>query len=170
MNGADVKNAIRVIATICLPLYLAACGGNDKDVVEQSSSRNGVDSTSPNPGAAATGQLVTSGFGQDGEYVWVTALVRNTSKDVGQTVTVQFNVFNSSGKMLVSESQVESFSRPGQLLVVGTQLTAPRRAKATKVHATLLIEDTGAFSTDAFPEIKTGPVGVTKDEYRGITA
>ncbi|MFC4145779.1 FxLYD domain-containing protein [Micromonospora mangrovi] len=54
-----------------------------------------------------------TGFGQHDEYVAVVALVENTSEKVGQTVTVQFNVSDAAGTLLKSQSQVESFTRPG---------------------------------------------------------
>src|SRR4051812_46894795 len=72
--------------------------------------------------AKSSGKLLASGFGQEGPYLWVTALVKNTSQDVGQFVTVQFNVLNQAGDIIASQSQVESFSRSGQTLVLGTQV------------------------------------------------
>jgi hypothetical protein len=158
----------RRIATLvaCSVLSLAACGEPDK--VEQGSS-NGGDSTSPRAtetsDAKAGGSLLEVGFGQRGIYVRAVAIVQNTSDRVGQTVTVQFNVKDAAGELIKSESQVETFSRVGQKMPVGVQVDLPAGKKAAKVEATLLVEDEGTFSSEPFPEIKTGPVTLIKSPY-----
>ena len=111
----------------------------------------------------AAGSLVSSGFGQKDEYAWVTALVHNDSNKVGQTVTVEFNAKDAAGTLVKSASQVESFSRVGQDLAVGTQIDVAKDVKIATVEATLLIEDKGAFSSKPFPEMKTTPVTVVSD-------
>jgi hypothetical protein len=157
-----------IVATAVGTLALAGCSSSaDPDVVEQAT--GGAGKTASSPSAKPTGQLVASGFGQQDEYVWVTSLVRNTSPHVGQTVTVQFNVLDAHNKIIASESQVESFSQPGQLLVVGTQADVKSNEKAAKVKATLLVEDAGVFSGKPFPKIPTGPVHISKGEYGDTT-
>ena len=113
---------------------------------------------------------MASGFGQKDEYVWVTSLVHNNSDKVGQTVTVQFNALDAAGTLVKSGSQIESFSRVGQDLAVGTQLDVPKGSKIATVEATLLIEDLGVFSSEPFPEMKTTTVKVVADQYGGATA
>ncbi|MFF7550601.1 hypothetical protein ACFZCU_44355 [Streptomyces canus] len=118
-------------------LALTGCAsGKDPDVVEQAT--GGPAKTTSSPSAKPSGQLVASGFGQQDEYVWVTSLVRNTSPHVGQTVTVQFNVLDANNKIIGSESQVENFSQPDQLLVVGTQVDVKPSEKAQLVRTGLL--------------------------------
>jgi hypothetical protein len=159
-----------IVAACMLSLVLAGCGTSNPDGVEQTA----VGSDTPAaPTASASakpdGHLISSGFGQRDDFVWVTSLVRNDSKKVGQTVTVQFNILNAAGQIIGSESQVESFSRPQQLLVVGTQVSLPANEKATKAEAALLIENNGAFSSKPFPEIPTSAVTIGEDEYGDTT-
>jgi hypothetical protein len=91
--------------------------------------------------------------------------VHNNSDKVGQTVTVQFNAKDAAGKLLKSESQVESFSRVGQDLAVGTQIDVPSGTKVATVDATLLIEDDGTFSSEPFPEMKVSTVKLVPNDY-----
>ncbi|MFI1394580.1 hypothetical protein [Streptomyces sp. NPDC020681] len=158
------------VAACILALALTGCSTSVPDVVEQTAAGS---ETSDAPAASASakpdGRLISSGFGQQDEFVWVTSLVRNDSKQVGQTVTVQFNVLNATGNIIGSESQVESFSRPEQLLVLGTQVDVPTSEKATRVEATLLVEEAGAFSDSPFPEIPTSAVTIGKGEYGDTT-
>jgi hypothetical protein len=157
-----------VTAAACmLALVLTGCAASDPEVVEQTAV--GSETSAAPASAKPDGHLISSGFGQSDEFVWVTSLVRNDSKKVGQTVTVQFNILNATGRIIGSESQVESFSRPEQLLVVGTQASVPANEKATKSEATLLIEDNGAFSGRPFPKIPTSAVTIGKDEYGDTT-
>ncbi|MEH1095418.1 hypothetical protein [Micromonospora sp. CPCC 205739] len=161
---------MRVAALVaCSVLSLAACGEADK--VEQGSSTGGTNSTATAAEEKPAGSLSETGFGQRDNYVSLIAIVQNTSDNVGQTVTVQFNVKDANGELLASESQVEHFSRPGQKFPVQTQAEVPKGKKVAKVEATLLVEDKGTFSSEPFPEIKTGPVTVVKSEYGdGFTA
>jgi hypothetical protein len=130
----------------------------------------------PTSGAAPTatangaGTLVAAGFGQHGEYAWVTSLVHNNSTKVGQTVTVLFNAKDQAGTLLKSVDQVEAFSRVGQDLAVGTQLTLSVGAKIATVDTTLLVEDKGVFSAEPFPELGTTPVTLGTDPYGNVTA
>ena len=96
--------------------------------------------------------------------------MHNNSDKVGQTVTVQFNAKDKAGTLVKSQSQVESFSRVGQDLAVGTQMDVPKGIKIATIEAALLIEDGGTFSSEPSPEMKTTPVKVVADEYGGATA
>jgi hypothetical protein len=87
-------------------------------------------------------RLLKTGFGQSGEYAWVTSLVENQAEDnVGQFVTVQFNLLDSDGEILASTEQVEALSRADQKLAVGTQVDIPDRGKVAKVEATMEVSD-----------------------------
>lgn len=159
------------VSVVAIALLASGCAG-EKNIVEQNTAKAGSGSAPPSPAGPtkAAGSLVSSGFGQDDEYVWVTSLVHNDSDKVGQTVTVQFNAMDEAGTLVKSASQVESFSRVGQDLAVGTQISAPNGVKISSVEATLLIEDRGAFSSEPFPEMKTTPVTVVTGPYGGSTA
>jgi hypothetical protein len=172
------KNRPR-LAAVLIPFALMAsgCGGGGEATVDQASSTNeDTASSAAEPAAeeeepaaeAKGGEIVKTGFGQQDDYVWVTSLVKNLGDEAGATVTVQYNVKDAAGKILVSDSQVESFSRGGQLLVVGTQLSLPEGSKAATVDAALVVEPDGIG--EEFPEMKIGPVTVGKGEYGGFTA
>ncbi|WP_405064494.1 hypothetical protein OG474_23335 [Kribbella sp. NBC_01505] len=105
-------------AALAVSLVLTACG-SEKQSVDTSAPQSA--STPTTEKKAGLGQIVESGFGQSGEYVWVTALVKNMSDHGGQTVTVNFNLLDESGAILKSASQVESFNVANQLQAVGTQ-------------------------------------------------
>jgi hypothetical protein len=157
---------------VATTVTLVACGGSPDS---QESSTNKAASGAPTPTAKAAehkpaGQLLESGFGQTGEYVWVTSLVKNTASTVGQTVTVQFNVYDKAGTLIGSTEQVESFHSTGQLLAVGTQVDLKPHEKAARVKASLLVEDDGTFSDQPYPLIKTSVVKLGKDEFGGESA
>jgi len=165
-----MRSKALAVSIVAVALLTSGCGG-EKNVVEQKTVN------APAPAASSTsapakeaGSLLASGFGQKDEYVWVTSLVHNNSAKVGQTVTVQFNAKDKAGTLVKSESQVESFSRVGQDLAVGTQMDVPKGTKIATVEATLLIEDLGVFSSVPFPEMKTTPVKVVAGQYGDTTA
>ncbi|MEW1952300.1 hypothetical protein [Terrabacter sp. NPDC080008] len=93
------------------------------------------------------------------------AVVHNNSTYVGQAVTVSFNVLDAKGVLLKTESQVESFYRPGADHALGTQVSLEPGQKAAKVEASLDVEANGTFSDKPFPVAPTSPVKVGKDEY-----
>jgi hypothetical protein len=158
------------VPIVAVALLASGCGGA-KNVVEQTTANAAAPSASSTSSPAKeTGSLLASGFGQKDEYAWVTSLVHNNSDKVGQTVTVQFNAKDKAGTLVKSTSQVETFSRVGQDLAVGTQIDVPKGTKIATVEATLLIEDSGTFSSEPSPEMPTTPVKVVSDEYGGTTA
>lgn len=163
----------RVVAlgVVAIALLGTGCAG-EKDVVEQKTGNaaSGSSASSSAVPTKASGSLVSSGFGQKDGYVWVTSLVHNDSDKVGQTVTVQFNAKDATGKLVKSTSQVETFTRVNQDIAVGTQIDVQKDVKIATVEATLLIEDRGAFSREPFPEMPTTPVTVVADPYGGSTA
>ena len=159
-----------------LVLFLFGCAGEPSGSDQQTSeprdptsiggSADGNEDAS-NPGNSA--RLLKTGFGQSGEYAWVTSLVENQSKgNIGQFVTVQFNLLDSEGEILASTDQVESFSRADQKLAVGTQVDIPDRGKVAKVEATMEVSDYTDVDVEPFPEITTGNVRVVESKYGGL--
>ena len=100
----------------------------------------------------------------------MTALVRNDSDKIGATVIVNFNLLDAAGDIIVSSSQTEAFSRPGELLAVGTQIDVPAGAKPATLEATAQVEYPGIGPTEPFPELPFGQVIVGKDEFGGFVA
>jgi hypothetical protein len=157
-----------IAPSVLLLCALAACSGSSSDSSGTAGSAahaatSGKSQASP-PSAQA-GRILESGFGQSGDFVWVTALVHNDSHAVGQTVTVHFDAMDTDGKLVKSTDQVEAFSRVGQDLAVGTQIDVPRRTKIGSVKAKLLIQDSGAFSDKPFPKIPVSKVKIVKTPY-----
>jgi len=169
----------RPLATaLCAPILLSSCASGRstaKDSVTGTpsiappvSSPQAV-STPEDNGTAAT--VLRSGFGiAQGGYAWVTSIVRNDSQRSGQTVTVHFNLKSAAGDLVASGDQVEAFSRPGQLLAAGTQVTIPAGTKPATLEATAQVEYPGIGSQDAFPEIPFGPVTVQAGQFGGYQA
>lgn len=160
------------LACVVSVLALSACSGGSPPPSDAATSSAAASGQSAKPLPAATpsapkelGTIKASGFGQRDQYVWVTALVHNNSTDVGQAVTVSFNVLDDTGTLLKTQSQVEAFYRPGADHVLGTQISLDPGQKVAKVEASLDVEANGAFSDKAFPPAPTGPVTVRTDEY-----
>jgi hypothetical protein len=122
----------------------AACGSRSSSDVSASSPTNST-ATPPasktTTGAKATIEKV--GFGQQDEYVWTTALVKNETSDAGQTVTVHFNLKDAKGKVVASGDQVSAFNWAGQEVPIGTQISAPKHVEIASVDATVDVEDDG---------------------------
>jgi len=144
-----MKRPIASLGSACLLLALCGCGSSSSDTVETTDPQSGS-STSPTQDSGKQGEIVESGFGQNGQYVWVTALVKNLSDHGGQTVTVSFNLMDKSGNVIDTESQVESFNIAGQQLAVGTQADVGKGKQVASIQPTLLVED-----EDTFPETDT---------------
>lgn len=169
MRRYTVATAMTAVATATV---LAACSSTSASH-DSSTGKAGSTASAKKGGKSKSkpaGELLASGFGQSDEYVWVTSLVKNNASTVGQTVTVQFNLYDETGSLIGSDSQVESFASIGQLLAAGTQIDLKAHQKAARVKATLLVEDEGVFSDEPFPAIKTSAVKVGKDEFGGVSA
>jgi hypothetical protein len=159
------------IVLAALLFGVAGCGGGDETTTDSATSERSTAApatTAPQEPEGKAGEIVKSGFGQRDDFVWVTSLVKNNTDEAGATVTVQYNVLDATGSILVSGEQVESFSRGGELLAVGTQLEVPSGTEAATVEASLVVEPDGIGSE--FQEIPTSPVTVTTDEFGQPTA
>jgi len=152
----------QVVAASCL-LLIAGCGGTTSSPV--SGEVNPVD-----PNVDSSKVLVASGFGQQSRYAWATALVRNVSDNVGQTVKVHFTLFDAAGRKLAVASEAQSFAVPRQQLAIGHYFQVPGGRKAARVEAAVSVEDTGAFDGQPRPPIPTGPVVIRSDRSGGHLA
>lgn len=135
----------RIVLGTLATAVLTACGGPDPDVMDRQQSTVEPNDADSSETTTAQGTILESGLGQSDQYVWVMALVQNKSDHAGQTVTVNFNVKDSSGKLVGSGSQVAAFNWVGQTLPVATQIDLGERVKAAEVEATVLVEDDGTF-------------------------
>lgn len=110
------------------------------------------------------GTIKQSGFGQDGVYVWAAAVVHNNSSYVGQTVTVNFNLLDASGKILESMTIEEPFYRPEADHSFSTMFVLKRGQRAAKLDAGIEVEMNGDFGAAPFPETRISEV-VVDDEH-----
>src|SRR5215207_5905344 len=114
--GAQVRvAAIRTLFNLFVAVAVAGCGSSQSTTKHSSTGAAG----SPAEADTATNTRHTvekSGFGTDGEYAWVAALVRNDSDKSGATVVANFNLVDEAGQIITSGSQTESFSYPGEQL------------------------------------------------------
>ncbi|GAA3558008.1 hypothetical protein GCM10022197_11660 [Microlunatus spumicola] len=160
-------------AAACAVLLLSGC--SSPQTLSQNTGEGEQKSDNSTPGAAETpategkATLVKTGFGKDGDYGWASAIVTNSSADnVGMFVTVQFNLLDSKGELVASESQVEQFTSADQTLALGTQVDVAGKAKVAKVEATLGLDN--KTSMEDAPNLPVGKVKVKKDEYGTKTA
>lgn len=174
-NGDTVRimmktRSVLAVVSLLFAAVLTACG-SDSDLVDKDSSSAASDDKTTDAPKKEQGAIIESGFGQeDGdEYVQVVALVENKSDHGGQTVTVNYNLKDASGKIVASASQVESFTGPGQQVAVQTQVSVDKGVKVASMDATLLVEDEDTFSTSDVT-FEPAVAQVKKDEYGGVTA
>ena len=165
-----MKGVRRLLGVVLVSGVLVACGtSGDSGTSEAGATESSTSGGGVSEADATAATLLDAGFGQQDQFVWVTALVRNDSDTVGQTVIVHFNALDASGNTIKSADQVEAFSRPGETLAVGTQMTVSQEEVA-KVKANLLVEDSGAFSDEPFPTMPVSDMQVTKRQYGGWQA
>jgi hypothetical protein len=160
------------VAYLACVLLLSGCAGQPSGSDQQTSEprepiSNGgsADGNKTDPERNGA-RLLRSGFGQSGRYAWVTSLVENQAEDnVGQFVTIRFDLLDSDGEILARADHAEKFSRADEKLAVGTQVDIPDRGKVAKVEATMEVSDLPNVAAEPFPEITTGKVKVVRSEY-----
>ncbi|MBO0926295.1 hypothetical protein J1G44_17610 [Cellulomonas sp. zg-ZUI199] len=94
-------------------------------------------------------EILEAGFGQDGDYTWVTSLVSNTGH-VGEFATVVFNLFDETDTLIATEEQVEIFTSAEGVTAIGTQTDTTGKTVA-RVEATLEVSDYGSSAEPAEP-------------------
>lgn len=162
-----------LVAAACSALVLTGCSAKQA-VTENTGEGQQVGGDSATPGADKSGKepkakLVKAGFGKDGDYGYASAIVTNSSPDnVGMFVTVQFNLLDSEGDLVGSDSQVEQFTSANQTLALGSQFEMEGKKKVAKVEATLGLDN--KMSMDDQPNLPVGKVKVKKVQYEGTQA
>ena len=165
--------ASALVAAACSALLLGGCSAK-QTVTEDTGEGQQVGGDSATPGAEKAGnepkaKLVKAGFGKDGDYGYASAIVTNSSPDnVGMFVTVQFNLLDSKGDLVASDSQVEQFTSANQTLALGSQFEMEGKKKVAKVEATLGLDN--KISQDDAPNLPVGKVKVEKVQYEGTKA
>lgn len=110
---------------------VSALGNSWEPVLSKQSS----DAPAPNAAAsegAPSVEIVDSGFGQDDYSALAVVKVRSPeTTSVGEFVTVSVNFLDDSGAIVGTEEQVETFSWPGQELVLPVTHFSPDTAIAS---------------------------------------
>ena len=169
MRSQQFRGPSQAAAILCASVLLAACSapqtvsentGEGEQVAEDAAT-----AASEKPvKESGKATLEKAGFGRDGDYGWVSAIVTNTSSDnVGAFVTVQFNLLDSKGDLVASQEQVEMFTSASQTLALGTQVEVAGKPKVAKVEATLGIGNKD--SMDDMPNLPVGKIRVKEGEY-----
>lgn len=151
---------------VSLAFCLTGCGtGSPTTKPSHTSTTVGAASGAPAVSSRPAATLLAAGFGQQGEFVWATSLVRNDGTHTGQTVTVNFNLLDKRGTLVASGSQVEGFSRAGQKLVLGTQIQVPTGVTVASVEASVNVDDSGTFSGMSHVDLGTYPMKISVGDF-----
>lgn len=139
MKTPLLRAPLRAATALCAAVLIAACSTpqtatEDTGEGQQVAERATAESEKP---AKESGKatLKKAGFGRDGDYGWVSAIVTNSSSEnVGKFVTVQFNLLDSKGDLVASQEQVGMFTRPTRLWPSArrSRWLASRRSRRSK--------------------------------------
>lgn len=129
-----------------LLLLLTACasgaGSGSNEQVQDPAKTAAADKPVEATTAVQDGATIReSGFGQAGDYTWVTALVENTGL-VGEFATVVFNLYDEGGTLLSTAEQVEGFTAAEGTTAIGT-LVETAGVVVARVDASLSVSDYG---------------------------
>ena len=153
-------------AVTAFVLAVSGCGGASTDSSAEGSDEGDTDSKS-------TVKIVSTGFGQSGEYVQGIAIVTTDDEAaVGEYATVSMNFLDADGEILGTEEQVETFAWAGQELVLPVFLDLSENPKAdvASVEASVSLSDYGS-SQDPLPPLDTiESKSIGKGEYGDTTA
>lgn len=140
-------------------LLLAGCSAGAQPTATVTVTMTPSATPTPTPTASApSATVVSSGFGQQGQLAWVSAIVHNDTNTVGQAVTVNFNVLDAAGALVKSASQVEFFSQPDADHILGAQVELPAGVQVDRVEATVAVDKRATFA-QPFPVLPvTTPV------------
>jgi hypothetical protein len=109
--------------------------------------------STPSAAPSPAGVIKDSGFGKRDNYAWVVAIVHNNTDNVGQYLTVHFDLADKEGTLIASEDQTGMFDRPNGDIAVGTQVEVPRKAKIASVTTSLAVDEDLGESIGPFPAI-----------------
>jgi hypothetical protein len=174
MQASVHRAPLKAATLLCAAALIAGCS-TPQTVTEgtgegQQVAQDGATAESEKP-AKESGKatLKKAGFGRDGDYGWVSAIVTNSSSEnVGMFVTVQFNLLDSKSDLVASKEQVEMFTSADQTLALGTQVEVAGKPKVAKVEATLGLGNRD--SMDDLPNLPVGKVKVKETEYGEMQA
>ncbi|WP_177370998.1 hypothetical protein [Brachybacterium vulturis] len=123
---------------------VSALGESGTVALEQTSAEVPADAADS---VAAPGEIevLESGIAVDGDYVWVSAVVRHEGL-TGEFATVLYNVYDDEDNLIVSQEQVEELGTEGATFPIGTQLEIPAGSAPARVEATVSVSDYGSNS------------------------
>ena len=113
-------------------------------------------SASAAEGDVDAAEIIDYGFGQDGQYVHVAAMVRHAGY-TGEFATVLFNVYDDSDKLVASTEHVEGFTNAEATFPIGTMVEVDEGVTIGRIEPTMAISDHG---TSYAPQPVVEPVKV----------
>ncbi len=156
------------LAALAGAVTVSACGGGSSQPAAGGATHTPIASPTSEVSPAEPASVVKAGFGQQDQFLWVTALVRNNTADAGQTVVVSFNVKGPGGKVIATGSQTSGFNWAHQEVPIGTQVEVPKHTKVTAVAPTVSVEDQGIVTTSKDYGSFKGEI--VKDQYGAWSA
>lgn len=148
-------------------LVLTACSGTDE---APGGAGGDVAEASAEP---VTVELVDSGFGQLGDYVHgVVVVTTGDAAAVGEFVTASMNFHDAAGEIVGTSEQVESFSWPGQELVLPMMLdlSATPGVQVAEVDVSVSLSDYGLGGETVDPLEPVEARELRPGEFGGTTA
>ena len=148
-------------------LVLTACSGTDE--ASGGAGGNVAEATA----APVTVEVVDSGFGQLGDYVQgVVVVTTGDAAAVGEFVTASMNFHDATGEIVGTSEQVESFSWPGQELVLPLMLdlSATPGVQVAEVDVSVSLSDYGLGGETVDPLEPVEARELRPGEFGGTTA
>lgn len=106
---ATILRMRQFIAPFALLLVLASCGSDESGP------------SSPDDDAPAdesVGEIVETGFGQNGQYAQGVAIFEHTADRAGQYVVVTMSALDEAGEIIQTEEQIDQIATPGQTIPI----------------------------------------------------
>jgi hypothetical protein len=126
-------------ASCLLLLVLTACSVSS---VPEASEEIEQQSPAPAEGEADAAEITDHGFGQDGQYVHLAAMVRHAGY-TGEFATVLFNVYDNADNLVASTDQVERFTSAEAAFPIGTMVEIDGGVTVGRIEPTLSVSDHG---------------------------
>lgn len=112
--------------------------------------------------------IEAAGFGSQGNYLWVTSIVRDVH--AGQFVTVSFNLFSADGTILGTEHHTEEGINPNARLIIGTQVEAPKGGTVVRIQPSLGVRSASRQPTFTDVLLGVGSVTLGTNSLNQLTA
>lgn len=162
----------RVVPALVLVSLLSACGGGGvKDVGTVGSDGGDKNATSGSKGGTPTAEVIDFGLAQS-SYTTEAIVLATTNSEaaIGEFATVTVNFLDAGGKILATESQVESFNWVGQQLVFPvTPTDLDDNVKVASIEPSISFSDYGMAEPSKPPMPVLDATEIKKGEFSDYT-